>query len=439
MFRKNYFTFLLAIALFSTGTIAAFAQTAPARGKVELKKADGTLVPVADVVIDAYRTDIKGKLPSAKTNKNGEFTFAGLLAGGRYALAVSGPNIKADVFPNVKAGDEKVSITVVEGDGKRLTEEEARQIVSAPAPTANQSGGGELTAAQKKEQEELLKKNEVILAGNKKIENINAVIKQSVTEGGKAFNEKNYDLAIAKYDEGINADPNFEGSAPVLLNNKSTALINRAITKFNAAVKGDPSGKAAALESVKKDLSESLAASDKSLQILKAATSTDVNAQKGYAVEKNRAYQNTIDGYSRMLAMNLDSSKGKEAMAALEEFSAIETDAAKKNKWQLVLADALRLAGDSPNAVIAYRKVLEGSPENPDALAGLGLSLFSVGASVVPENTAQMQEGLNYMQRFADIAPETHPLKASVKDAVDYLKTKQLAPQKTTKSTKKKT
>ncbi len=436
MFRKNYFTFLLAIALFSTGTIAAFAQTAPARGKVELKKADGTLVPVADVVIDAYRTDIKGKLPSAKTNKNGEFSFAGLLPGGRYALAVSGPNIRAEVFPGVKAGDEKVNITVVEGDGKRLTEEEARQIVSAPAPATK--SGGELTAAQKKEQEELLKKNEAILAGNKKIENINAVIKQSVTEGGKAFNEKNYDLAIAKYDEGINADPNFEGSAPVLLNNKSTALINRAIEKYNAAVKGDPSGKAAALELVKKDLNESLAASNKSLQILKTATSTDANAQKSYAIEKNRAYQSAIDGYSRMFSMNLDSSKGKEAMAALEEFSAIETDAAKKSKWQLALADALRLAGDSPNAVIAYRKVLEGSPENPDALAGIGLSLFSVGASVVPENTAQMQEGLNFMQRFADVAPETHPLKASVKDAVDYLKTKQLAPQKTTKSTKKK-
>ncbi len=156
-------------------------------------------------------------------------------------------------------------------------------------------------------------------------------------------------------------------------------------------------------------------------------------------LKKNRAYQNTIDGYSRMFSMNLDASKGKEALAALEEFSAIETDATVKSKWQLILANALRQSGDSPNAVIAYRKVLETSPENPDALAGIGLSLFSVGASVVPENTAQMQEGLNYMQRFAETAPETHPLKASVKDAVDYLKTKQLSPQKTTKSTKKKT
>jgi hypothetical protein len=45
------------------------------------------------------------------------------------------------------------------------------------------------------------------------------------------------------------------------------------------------------------------------------------------------------------------------------------------------------------------------------------------------------------MQKFADSAPETHPLKASVRDAVEYLKTQdKLAPQKTTKAvgTKKK-
>ena len=435
MFRKNYFTFLLAIALFSTSAIAVFAQTAPVRGKVTLKKADGTTIPVADAAIDIFRTDVNGKFPSGKTNKNGEFIFAGVPLGARFVLSVSAPNVRPDIYPNVKGGDENLNLVVAEGDGQRLTEEEVRKALSSPALSQT----GELTAAQKKEQEELLKKNEVIIASNKKVENTNAIVKQSFSEGSKAFNEKNYDLAIAKYDEGINADPDFEGTAPVLLNNKSAAYINRAIDKYNVAVKSDPSGKAAALESVKKDLNESLAASNKSLQILKTATSTDANAQKVYAVEKNRAYQNTIDGYSRMFAMNLDASKGKEALAALEEFSAIETDATKKSKWQLILADSFRQAGDAPNAVVAYRKVLEVSPENPDALAGIGLSLFSVGASVVPENTAQMQEGLNYMQRFADIAPETHPLKASVKDAVDYLKTKQLTPQKATKSTKKKT
>jgi hypothetical protein len=37
------------------------------------------------------------------------------------------------------------------------------------------------------------------------------------------------------------------------------------------------------------------------------------------------------------------------------------------------------------------------------------------------------------MNKFIEVAPETHPLKSSVKDAVDYLKTQEkLAPQKVT-------
>ncbi len=434
MLRKNYFTFLLAIALFLSGGIAVFAQTAPVRGKITLKKADGTTAPVADAVIDVFRTDVNGKLPSGKTNKNGEFSFAGFPLGAVFVLSVSAPNVRPDIFPNIKGGNENLSLVVAEGDGQSLTEEQVRKALSSPA--LNQKG--ELTAAQKKEQAELEKKNAEILAGNKKAENVNAIVNKAQVEGNKAFNDKNYDLAIASYDEGINADPDFEGSAPVLLNNKASALIRRAIDKYNAAVKGDPSSKAAALELVKKDLSDSITASNKSLQILKTATSTDAKVQKAYSAEKSQAYQNTIDGYSKILSMNVDTTKGTEALTALDEYMAIETDAAKKSQWQLILADALRLAGDAPNAIIAYRKVLETSPENPDALAGLGLSLFSAGAGVVPENTAQMQEGLNYMQRFTEVAPETHPLKASVKDAVDYLKTKQLAPQKTTKPTTKK-
>jgi tetratricopeptide (TPR) repeat protein len=436
MLRKNYYTLLLAVALFLTGGLAVSAQTAPVRGKVELKKADGTTVPVADALIEVYRTDITGKFPAGKSNKKGEFSFAGFPLGARAALAVSGVGLRADVFPNIKGGDENITLTMIEGDGKAFTEAEVRQIL-ANAPT--NAPTGELTAAQKKQQEEQAKQLAKYEAEKKKVENVNAVVNKAQTEGNKAFNEKNYDLAITSYDEGINADPDFEGSAPVLLNNKSSALINRAIDKYNAALKGDPSGKAAALASAKKDLDDSLTGSARSLQILSTATNPDPNTQKRYALEKIRAYQNTIDGYSRMFSMNMDTTKGKEALTALEEFSALETDAAKKGRWQLALADGFRQAGISESAIVAYRKVLENSPDNPDALAGLGLSLFSVGAGTIPENTAQMQEGLNLMTRFAEIAPETHPLKASVKDAVDYLKTKKLEPQKTTKAGRKKT
>jgi hypothetical protein len=148
MFRKNYFTFLLAIALFMAGNLAVFAQTAPVRGQVVLKKADGTIVPLANAVIDVYRTDTKGKLPSGKTNSKGEFSFAGFPLGATFAFAVSAPNAAAQVFPGVKAGNEKVTITVVEGSGNRFTEDEARQALNAPAPVVNQTA--ELTPEQKR-------------------------------------------------------------------------------------------------------------------------------------------------------------------------------------------------------------------------------------------------------------------------------------------------
>ena len=82
---------------------------------------------------------------------------------------------------------------------------------------------------------------------------------------------------------------------------------------------------------------------------------------------------------------------------------------------------------------------MEKNPTSMDAMAGLGLSLFNEGVSTVPENKEEEQEGLNLMQKFADTAPDTHPLKSSVKDAVDYLKnTAKLAPQKVAAPPKKK-
>ncbi len=67
----------------------------------------------------------------------------------------------------------------------------------------------------------------------------------------------------------------------------------------------------------------------------------------------------------------------------------------------------------------------------------LGSNLVKLG--IISDNTPQKQEGLNYMQRFAEVAPDNHPLKSSVKDAVEYLKTQdKLAPEKIKPSPKKK-
>jgi hypothetical protein len=137
MLRKNYYTFLLATALFLTSGLAVLAQTAPIRGKVELVKADGTKEPVAGAIVEPFRTDAKGKSPSAKTNKKGEFSFAGLQLGQIFVLSISAPNIKPALQPGIKAGMENIAVTVEEGDGKRWTEDEVRQALSAPATTTS--------------------------------------------------------------------------------------------------------------------------------------------------------------------------------------------------------------------------------------------------------------------------------------------------------------
>ena len=46
-------------------------------------------------------------------------------------------------------------------------------------------------------------------------------MKRALEEGNQAFNSKNYDIAIVKFEEGYKASPDFVGSAPVLLNNSS--------------------------------------------------------------------------------------------------------------------------------------------------------------------------------------------------------------------------
>lgn len=441
MFRKNYLTLLLAVALFAAGGIVVSAQTAPVLGRVVMKKADGTTAPVADAVIDVYRTDIKGKLPSGKTNGKGEFSFAGFPLAGQFVLAVSAPGAQPDILPGVRAGNEKIVITLVAGDGKRLTEDEARGALNAPGAgttAAATEGKVELTAEQKKQQADYEKQVAEINAKNAKSQQNDALIRKVLEEGNKAYDSKNYDVAIAKYDEGISAEPDYAGSAPVLLNNKTAALLVRARLNYNQSVKGDAAAKSAAMANVKKDLEEAVKSSDRSLEILKAATAPDANVQKSYESNKFQALNSRKEAYWLMAKTGANLAKGKETLTAFEEYLAVETDAKKKSDAQLALGDALREAGDAENAIVAYRKALEMTPENPDVLAGLGLSLFNSG--VVADNTATKQEGLNYMQKFAESAPENHPLKSSVKDAVDYLKTQdKLTPQKVTKgSTRKK-
>lgn len=392
MFRKNYFTPVLFVALFLFGGISVFAQTQTVGGKVELTKSDGTKVPVEGAKVDCYRVDIKQGCRSVTTNANGEFTIIGIPVGAKVVLATSGTGIAPQVTPGV-AMNESNLITVTEGDGSVPTEEAVRASASTYA-----SQKGELTDAQKAELAEFEKKKEEILANNAKIENKNTLYKQYMKEGKEAYDKGDFDLAVTKYNEGYKVDPEFLGSAPVFLNNKADSLKNRGITKYNAAIKSG-SGKDKAKADAAKDFSEALETVNKSYQMTsKAEPSAIVNAENHK--------QNIKDSIS--VAKSIVSTMVKINLP-LAAYISDEQDAAK--------------------TVDIYKTTLEMIPGDPDVLAGLALSLYLSGEFLGSKDLKQ--QSLNYYTEYVKVAPKEHSEQAAAAEFIEILTgTEKLKPQK---------
>ena len=437
MFRKSYFSLLLVTTLLLAGSFSAFAQTAPVTGQVVLKKADGTTEPVAGALVEVFRTDIKGKFPSDKTDKKGNFAFAGLPLGATFVLSISAPNVKPGFYPGVKAGSPALVLTVTEGDGRRWTEEEIRDALTG-APTQGTTGeqSAEMTAEQKKVAEERAKLEAEYANKKQKVEETDAHVARALKEGNTAYEAKNYEVAIAKFEEGYKANPSFVGSAPVLLNNKATALFQRAVDLHNQSVKAtDLAVKADLVARAKKDFSDAISAYDTAWTVLKNAPAAEIGDQQIYKTNKANVL-NGLRNATKYMILTDKVAGDKVAVLAplLEEYQAFETDAAKKTEAEVFLGDIYRISGDSEKAITEYKQVLAKSPNNPDALAGLGLSLANAGYNQDGSiNEAMMQEAINNLQRFTEIAPDNHKLKGSVKETVDYLKTQNLKPAKSTK------
>jgi tetratricopeptide (TPR) repeat protein len=441
MFRKDFYKLFLLTILCLAGATFAAAQTAPIAGKVVLKKADNTTVPVEGALVEVFRTDVKATLPSDKTNKKGEFAFAGLPLGARFVLSISAPGAKPGYLANAKAGDDKILITLSEGDGKRWTEQEIRDAIAG----ADSSQPAQPTEEQKKAQAEYEKKVAEVTAKNKEIEGKNQIIQAALKAGNGAFNAKDYDTAVAKWDEGINADPTYVGSAPILLNNKGTALKIVGVDAYNKAVRSsDANEKTTLMAKAKSSLEGAVDAFKKSWDVIKNAPAADTANATSVDQTKYGALSGLTEAYRLVVQTKINPTAAADSKEAFDAYLAVETDPVKKAKAQLTYADIMRETGDSEKAIAGYRAVLQTSPDNAEAMAGLGLSLFNAG--VVSSNKEQMQEGLNYMTKYIETSPisandsaSVKEFKQSVKDAVDYLKnTEKLAPQKVSTPSKRK-
>ena len=426
MFRKAVISVSFTLALLMAASVAAMAQLAPLSGRVVMDQG-GKKVPVAGALVEVYRTDIKGTLPSAKTDKNGGFQFAGVPITGTFVLSVSAPSIQPQIFPGIKGGTDAVLLNVVAGNGEKFTEDQVRQGASMST-----NGGGELTPEQKKQQAEYEAKRKEAEAKNESIKKSTEVIKTSFQAGNQAMAAKNWDTAIQKYDEGIAADPQFVGSVPALSNNRGIAFMNKAVEERNAAIKlTDPTAKTEGLAKAKQDLDESIASFAKAWAMLKSAAPSEELPKANLDAGKMGALLGTRDALKLAARVELvDDKMMDSAKTMIPEYLAVETDAAKKADAQLVIADLYRVNGDYASAVDAYKKVLESSPDNPDALVGAGLCLFAMGA--VNNNDKNMyQEGANYLQKYVSVAPEGHKFKADAQAILEQLKNEQkVTPQK---------
>lgn len=423
--RRSYFLNSIAVvAVLLFGSLAASAQTGALRGAVKLMGADGKAAPVTNGVVDVWRTDIGGEYHT-KTDKNGEWVFAGLPFTGFYVVSISAPGASPMAKKDVRAGREvPVDVVLVSGNGKKLTRDEAIAAASGGGAASSSSTND---AAERAKAAEIAKKNEEIANANKKIDDSNKVIGDSFKAGNTALIAKNFDEAIKQYDTGIAADPDHPG-LPSLLTNKSQALKGRGVDKYNAAIQSkDDAARTAGLDAAKADFKAAADAANQAVDMLKKQPApTDAEGQKQMTTNKYFALSARAEAM-RFYLTKVDATKADEAVAAYQEYIAVETDPVKKAAAQRSMAQMLLDSGAGDKAVAEFQKLLVEKPDDPDINLGLGLALFSSG------DKAKYQEAANYLQKFVDKAPDDHKFKTDAKAVLAELKnTENVVPEKTT-------
>ena len=450
MIGRYIFGALAVAILVLSASIGAVAQVGELRGTVMMKQADGSKVPLADAQIDVFRTDMKADY-HVKTNKKGEFVFAGLPFIGVYAVAASHPTAKPNWVNGVKAGrDIPCEITVTPGDGKRFTYDEIKAAAgAAPTPAAasggGNSGGGE-SAEAKAKREEMLKKNAEIEAGNKKISEANEIIARTFKAGNEQLGLANaaskasnpdeaiakYTAAIAQYDEGLAAD----ADQPAILTNKAVALKGRGVERFNATVRSktlDDAGKTTGLQTAKDDFKAAAETASKAVAMIKAQpVPTEAAELQRYTANKYAAMLTNAESMRLHVSKGGDPNSADAGIAAYKDYLAVETDPAKKAKAQLDMAQMLLDSGAADKALNEFKAILATTPDSPEANLGAGLSVYAAG------DKAKYQEAANFLQKFVEVAPDSNPMKNDAKAILTELKnTENVTPEKTSKPPRK--
>lgn len=422
MFRKRIFSAAALFALAVGLALSVSAQTAATSGTVVIEK-DGKKVPVEGALVEVYSSSTK--LNPAKTDKKGFFAFAGLMVGQAYVFSVSGPGL-APIIQNVKSGAPDNEITVTTGNGQVYTQDEVRDAMAkANSPNA---AGAQSEAEAKAAQAKFEADKKAVEDRNAKASALFATSQKLIKEGDEALDAGNYDLAIAKYDEGFNNDPAFAGTAPTFLAKKADAERRRGIETYNKGAKADRTVKYEMFATSRKDMGDAAENYKKALDMVAAAPAKDITPENAKSITTFSLFQ--IKELVRIAGITgqVDPRLPIIAEEIIPKYIASETDVAKKNAALVNLADMLLASGDIEKAIKGYREALTADANNVDALVGLGLSLVNSGYG--NGDKAQLQEGANYLGKFVSSAPDTHRLKKDAEGLLATLKVEKITPQK---------
>lgn len=420
MFRKYLsLTFACALLVFSTSVFVS-AQTGQLRGTVVVKQADGTSTPANGAAVVVYRTDISGEYKT-KTNKAGEFTYAGLPYIGTYLITVSHTGAQPSWIGGVKAGREiDYKVEMQPGDGRTFTADEIKLILAQGKNVSPNPAQSEESAEDKAKRAELEKKNAEITEKNKKAEASNAIVQRTFKAGNEFLKAKDYDQAIAQYDEGLSSDPEHPG-APSLMTNKAAALRSRAVNRYNAAIKAaDDASKKSGMDAAKKDWRDAFEVSSKAVEMLKkvVATATPDTAQNA---KTNLYFALLVRAESASFFVSkVDNAQAPAGIAAYEEYITAETDAAKKGQAQHALAQMLFDANEFDQALAQYQKILTANPDDLVALLRSGQALFNIGA--INNDKAKYQQAADFLAQYVAKAPDTDALKSDAQAILETLK-----------------
>lgn len=191
------------------------------------------------------------------------------------------------------------------------------------------SSATQTTEDQENAEREYRKKLAEVNEKNKKITENNEKITQALAEGAKAYDNKDYKLAVEKFDEAFMLDPDYWGSAPVLLNNKAVALRMIGIEKYNNAIKSKLNP---AFEANKYFL-DAVSALKSAQKILDEAEIPN-NEPSKMLFEKNRYISVKELAECYKLLVLTDKTRIYEAIEAFENYIKIENDELLKQKAQ---------------------------------------------------------------------------------------------------------